>query len=205
MSETAVHVTTLKQWKSVLDIWFKNGYSWYSGRQKYHKSYFNSGSRYLFLDNDNNILKSLSNDEEPYIEYSDFISQQKEDNKMATYYVTQEQYDLLEELKSHSLPFFSLVCSTTEEMKELAHKIPDELDSKVIRYIGGDETIEFKVKEQLYRLWAIDQCGAKVYFKKGRNIWSTTVTEFTSNVFEAPLEEIKKWQTPAWEIEEVKE
>ncbi len=33
MAETVVHVTTLKQWKSVLDVWFRQGYSWYGGDQ----------------------------------------------------------------------------------------------------------------------------------------------------------------------------
>lgn len=40
MTETVVYVTTLEQWKSVLDIWFEQGYSWYSGGQKYHEVYF---------------------------------------------------------------------------------------------------------------------------------------------------------------------
>jgi len=34
-----------------------------------------------------------------FIEHSTSISQQKEDNKMETYYVTREQLDLIEELK----------------------------------------------------------------------------------------------------------
>ena len=201
MTETVVHVTSFEQWKSVLDVWFENGYSWYSGGQKYHKGYFNSGARYLFLDEDNDILKSLSNDEEPYIEYSEFILKQREGNKMKTYHVTQEQLDLIEKLKSDSLPFFNLVKSTTDEMKELAQKIPDELDSKILRYIGGDESIEFKVKEQLYRLWRFDNADDKVYMRF--NLFGTpSWTDSKYEAFTASLEEIKKWQTPAWDIEE---
>lgn len=201
MTETVVHVTSFEQWKSVLDVWFENGYSWYSGGQKYHKGYFNSGARYLFLDEDNDILKSLSNDEEPYIEYSEFIVKQREDNKMKTYYVTQEQLDLIEKLKSDSLPFYNLVKSTTDEMKELAQKIPDELDSKILRYIGGDESIEFKVKEQLYRLWRFDNADDKVYMRF--NLFGTpSWTDSKYEAFTASPEEIKKWQTPSWSVEE---
>lgn len=202
MTETVVHVTSFEQWKSVLDVWFEQGYSWYSGGQKYHEVYFNSGARYLFLDNDNDILKSLSNDEEPYIEYLEFILKQREDNKMKTYYVTQEQLDLIEKLKSDNLPFFNLVQSTTNEMKELAQEIPDGLDSKILRYIGGDETIVFKVKEQkLYRLWRIDNEDDKVYMRI--NLFGTPASTMDENdAFTASHEEIKKWKTPAWDIEE---
>ena len=62
------------------------------------------------------------------------------------------------------------------------------------------ETIEFKVKEQLYRLWRIDKSGDKVYMRI--NVVETpdwTINE--DEAFTEPLDEIKKWQTPAWEIE----
>lgn len=80
MAETVVHVTTLEQWKSVLDVWFKNGYSWYSGDQKYHKSYFKEGIRELLLDNDNDILTLRTPGTREPILYKDFMAQQKEDN-----------------------------------------------------------------------------------------------------------------------------
>ena len=120
---------------------------------------------------------------------------------METYYVTQEQFDLIEELKLYDLPLYNFVWHTDDNIKELAQNIPDELDPKVIRYIGGDETISFKVKETLYRLWRIDSDGEKVYMK-----FSYGTPDWTSNgsgAFTTTLEEIKKWQTPAWEIEEV--
>ena len=121
---------------------------------------------------------------------------------METYYVTQEQLDLIRDLKKGNWPLARLV-NSEDIFIPLNNGLEMVEEKAILRHLGGDETIEFKVKERLYRLWATDQCGAKVYFKKGRNIWSTTVTEFTSNVFEAPLEEIKKWTTPAWKIEEV--
>ena len=86
-------------------------------------------------------------------------------------------------------------------MQELAQSIPNELDPKVLRYIGGDESIEFKV-ETLYRLWRINTEGDKVYLKflHGTPDW----TAYKYDAFTAPLEEIKKHKTISWEIEEVK-
>ncbi len=40
MTETAVHVTTLEQWKSVLDVWFKQGYAWPAGDKEYSEHIF---------------------------------------------------------------------------------------------------------------------------------------------------------------------
>ena len=122
---------------------------------------------------------------------------------METYYVTREQYDLIEKLKSDSLPFFNLVRATTGEMKELAQEIPDELDSKILRYIGGDETIEFKFKEQLQRLWRIDDSDNRVYMQIN-GLGTPDWTMDKEYAFTAPLEEIKKWKTISWDVEEAR-
>lgn len=86
MAETVVHVTTLKQWKSVLDVWFRQGYSWYGGDQHYFKNYFNDGSRQLTFNmrGDNKIQYSGNNihPKDDYIEYEDFMAQQTDDNQM---------------------------------------------------------------------------------------------------------------------------
>ena len=57
-------------------------------------------------------------------------------------------------------------------------------------------------KEQLYRLWRIDDDGDKVYltFSLGTPDWDSV----KDCAFTAPLEEIKKHKTVSWEIEEVK-
>ena len=120
---------------------------------------------------------------------------------MKTYYVTKEQLDLIKDLKRDSLPFFNLVNSTTSEMELLATRISDELDRPLLRYLGGDETIEFKVKkEPLYRLCRVDDDGDTVYMII--NGWGTpSFSGYKDNAFTAPLEEIEKWANPAWEIE----
>lgn len=82
MTETVVHVTTLEQWKSVLDVCYKQGHYWLFTNTKYQESIFENGGRFLFLDD--YITWSASNyNSEPFIEYSEFMAQQKEDNKMA--------------------------------------------------------------------------------------------------------------------------
>lgn len=80
MAETVVHVKTLDQWKSVLDVWFKQGYSWYSKVQSYQEGYFNIGKRELLLDEDNDILVPILGKREP-ISYQEFMAQQKDDNQ----------------------------------------------------------------------------------------------------------------------------
>ena len=203
MIETVVHVTTIEEWKSVLDIWFKKGYGWYSGDTGYQENYFDSGKRGLWLTDENMILTANieMHDYHDYIEYSDFMAQQKEANKMETYYVTQGQLDLIEELKDKSFPLYKLTHSG--RYKEVGSEMDSTQEKAMLRYVGGDETIEFKVKETLYRLWRIDTDRDKVYMRfNAFGTPSSCVRE--SDAFTAPLEEIKKHKTISWEIEEVK-
>ena len=148
MTETAVHVTTLEQWKSVLDVWFKNGYSWYSGDQKNRKSYFKEGVRELLLDEDNNILILTPGEREP-ISYKDFMAQQKEGNKMATVYeVSQPVFDKLQMIKAHEgVSLIEAITFNAQFIKSIAVG-----NKAILRYLSDDPAIEFKVKEQLYRL-----------------------------------------------------
>ncbi|MCT3054469.1 hypothetical protein EFN57_10350 [Leuconostoc citreum] len=195
MTETVVHVTTLDQWKSVLDVWFAQGYEWHGTGKSYHERYFDDGWRFLLLNKDNDILKPAWGRQS--IEYADFMAQQEK--KMTTYEVTQEQLELLDKVKSMPYPFVELI-TFNGYRKEL-----DRLDwsgisnDVILKYLAHDETIKFKVKEQLYRLWRVDTDGDRVYMK-----FSYGTPAYISNkdfAFTAPLEEIKKWQTPAWEIE----
>lgn len=202
MTETVVHVTTLEQWKSVLYVWFKQGNMWLDGGKGYSEDTFERGGRYLFLGG--RITWSVSKpSSKPYIEYSEFMAQRKENNKMATYYVTKEQLDLIEELKSNGLPFYHLVNSIGEDVEDLSKNISDELERPILRYLGGDKTVEFKVKEQLYRLYLVDVLGQRNYFTISNATALPDRTVVKEKAFVETLEEIKKWQTPAWEIEKV--
>lgn len=195
MTETVVHVTTLEQWKSVLNVWFKQGYAWSVGDKEYNAEIFENGGRFLFLDD--YITYSRTNpSSKPYIKYSDFMAQQKEDKKMETVYeVSQPVFDELQRIKAHEgISLIGEITLSSQFIKSI------EIGNKaILRYLADDPAIEFKVKEQLYRLWRIDDSGDTVYmkFSYGTPDW----TMYEDRAFTAPLQEIKKWQTPAWEIE----
>ena len=72
-------------------------------------------------------------------------------------------------------------------------------DAEWFQYLSGDNKIEFKVKEQLYRLWRIDDDKNRVYmrFNYGTPDWTSDI----DYAFTAPLDEIKKHKTVSWEIE----
>lgn len=200
MIETVVHVTTLDQWKSVLDVWFAQGYEWFISKG-YREDYFRNGIRQLRLNHIDKIIYSGSNlySEDDCIEYADFMAQQEKTMAKETYYVTQEQLDLIEELKTKLKPLSALLTGFSGGWRKL-DKVHIDLQKQVLRYIGGDTSVVFKVKEQLYRLRLIDENGSRAYMK-----FIGVVPDWTfykNEAFTATREEIEKWKTPAWEIEE---
>lgn len=199
MTETVVHVMTLEQWKSVLDVWFEQGYAWLTGDKGYSEDVFELGGRYLCLSGCI-ILCKFRNIPQPIIEYSEFMAQQKEDKEVTTYYVTQKQLDFLNTMYEELYSLDELLNRHTEA-KVIFYDFSIPEGNAVLRYLGGDTSIEFKVKETLYRLWRIDDNGDRVYmkFSYGTPDWTSASYAFT-----APLEEIKKHKTISWEIEEVK-
>jgi|GEM_PF-2366309 len=206
MTETVVHVTTLEQWKSVLDVWFKQGYDWSFPHDKlteYHEKYFKQGQKFIRLSRTNKILQGNFNNDEP-IEYEKFMAQQEKEMAKETYYVTQEQLDLIEYFSSNDSPLSAIYYGGGNDRILLGtnNGLEEKEESAILRYLGGDKSIEFKVKEQLYRLWRVDDYNDKNYmnFNSRKTPFYTMTKE---NAFKATLEEIKKWQTPAWEIEKV--
>lgn len=136
----------------------------------------------------------------PYDQYEEFMEQQKEDNKMATVYeVSQSVFDELQRIKAHEGT--SLIGSIVGHAPFI--KFIEVGNKAILRYLADDPAIEFKVKETLYRLWRIDDDRDKVYMYFNQMTGTPTWTIDEENAFTAQLEEIKKWQTPAWEIEEV--
>lgn len=132
---------------------------------------------------------------------------------MTTYYVTQEQLDLIESLNDEAYPLLSLAMNTFAYGSDFEEKFDpnvlftDEFigDNTIAltKYLGGDETIEFKVKEPLYRLYLVDVLGQRNYFTISNATALPDRTVVKEKAFVETLEEIKKWKTPAWEIEEV--
>lgn len=197
MTKTVVHVTTLKQWKSVLDVWFEQGYEWCTRNKGYLEYNFEKELPMFLILEDTISCTSMLNHNS--IEYSEFMSQQKEDNKMATVYeVSQSVFDELQRIKAHEGT--SLIGAITLNAKLL--KSIEVGNKAILRYLSDDPAIEFKVKEPLYRLVATDSLGNKAYFTEGIYASASSYRQFA---FTAPLEKIKKWQTPDWEIEKVEE
>lgn len=128
---------------------------------------------------------------------------------MTTYYVTNEQLNLIEKAKAADYVLTSIYSNFSTEFRDqfnsmVLGKETIEIQKAVLRYIGGDVYIKFKIKEKMYQLVRTDNDGDRVYMEindSGTPDW-TIISEYA---FKAPLEEIKKWQTPACEIEEVTE
>lgn len=206
MTETVVRVSTIEEWKAVLDVWFEQGYEWLKSKQYHREDYFNKGSVLLGLNvqgKDEITYFSENNyNGDNLIEYADFMAQQKEGNNMETYYVTREQLDFIEELKDRVFPLSVIFTESNRYKKINVNNTSSQYEKALLRYLGGDETIEFKCKEQLYRLGRIDSADDKVYMTF--NLFGTpSWTDSKHDAFTAPLEEIKKWKTIAWEVEEV--
>lgn len=207
MTETVVHVTTIEEWKSVLDVWFKQGYDWsYINKGKgYKEGLFYNGSRQLGLnvgDDDEISYWSLNGyNGDNLIEYSEFMAQQKGGNNMETYYVTRDQYALIEDLKDESINRLDYLLASTNKAYKTFNHLHVKESNALLRYLGGDTSIKFEIKDPLYRLWRIDDEGDTVYmiFLHDAPDW----TRKKDVAFTAPLEEIKKHKTISWDIEEV--
>jgi len=203
MTETVVHVTTIEEWKSVLDVWFKQGYGWFSSDNTYAEKLFeqNGANQVGLVDYGFKYIVCWINndyDGDNIIEYSELISRQKEDNKMATVYeVSQSVCDTLQRIRAHEDT--SLIGSITWNAQFIESI---EVGNKAIfRYLADDPAIEFKVKEQLYRLYLVDVLGQRNYFTISNATALPDRTVVKEKAFVETLEEIKKWKTPAWEIE----
>ncbi|WP_273715463.1 hypothetical protein [Leuconostoc mesenteroides] len=122
-----------------------------------------------------------------------------------TYYVKQKQLDLIKELKFQSYPMLALAEDKNDRYTEIANSITELEEKALLRYLGGDTSIKFKVKEQLYRLYLVDVLGQRNYFTISNATALPDRTVVKEKAFVETLEEIKKWKTPAWEVEKVEE
>lgn len=113
------------------------------------------------------------------------------------YEVSQSVFDELQRIKTHE--GMSLIESIVGHAPFI--KFIEVGNKAILRYLADDPAIEFKVKEQLYRLWRIDEGGDTVYmhFIYGTPDWTMN----KDAAFTAPLEVIREWQTPAWSMEKV--
>lgn len=161
MTETVVHVTTLDEWNSVLNVWFSQGYEWLSGEKGYKEKYFfDDEIRYISV-SQSGVIRNSQVEGLVFIEYAEFMAQQEKTMAKETYYVTQEQLDFIDNIKNCAYPADEIV-HHNEQIRKMVHYWNSNQDKAVLRYFGGDTSIEFKVKQQLYRLWSTDKFGDKV-------------------------------------------
>lgn len=204
--ETAVRVSTIEEWKAVLDAWFKEGHDWYSnanGKQKAHADYFTKHSaRYLVLEG-GRISQSTGEDIDTTkaMSFNEFMAKEWD---MITYEVSEEQLGFIKEVKDSSYPAAYLTEFRPKEYKSLfgSCDYTKVFERDLLRHIGGDENVVFQLKEPLYFLKGKNNDGDNMYFTLD-SVGAPTYTYVKSAAFKAPHDEIVPWENPFWKIEPV--
>lgn len=206
-----VKVDNTKEWKDVLDYWFSNGSDWKSvltyheGEKQVYRldlfKIFPYSPSVLALNVKNKSITQdkfypnvHNSDEVTFFTYEEFMTKYVQSSDI---FVSEYEYDLLEFVKEHHGT--SLMQSIHDNYAELQNIRVGK--KKILRYLGGDSSIELKIKEPQYRLYLIDKDGERVYFRLGEN---SNIPFHTSNPKKALVdieENIKEWKTPAWSIE----
>lgn len=203
--DEVVHVETLDEYQTVLETWFKKGYNWANPlKLKFWDNYFTlHNARYLLLD-DKTIRHStgLAIDTTKAMSFKEFMA--KERGKV-TYKVSAEQMAFIKEANENLYPASYLMVHNEEYeyMFSDAEYYGATFERDLLRYLGGDDSVVFKLKGPLYRLKGKDTDGDIVYFTQG--LCPPSYTYDKEDAFMASHDEITRWETPFWEIEEVKE
>lgn len=206
--DEVVHVETLEEYLTVMEKWFKKGYDWWYGstnrKQQTHTYYFTKYNvRYLILEG-GGISHSTgeSLDTTKAISFKEFM-----DNELGkvTYDVSDKQMTFIKEAKDSAHPATYIVAHEGEYMYLFSWvTYGTTFERDLLKYIAGDESVVFQLKEPLYRLKGNESDGETVYFKLNVKE-SPSYTYDKSAAFVAPQEEITRWKSPFWEMEEVKE
>lgn len=200
-----VQVKNYKEWKDVLAYWFSKGSNWLgeSVEKEYRLDLFDMFpfSSVLVLDGQNGYIThdrfypDIKNSGKlTFFTYEEFMNKYAQSSDI---FVSEYEFDLLEFVKEHHGT--SLMQSIHDNYAELQNiKVGKK---KILRYLGGDSSIELKIKDPQYRLYLIDKDGERVYFRLGEN---SNIPFHTSNPKKSLVdieENIKEWKTPAWSIE----
>lgn len=200
-----VQVKNYKEWKDILAYWFSKGFNWIGEyrEKEYRLDLFDMFpfSSVLVLDGQNGYIThdrfypDIKNSGKlTFFTYEEFMTKYAHSSDI---FVSEYEFDLLEFVKEHHGT--SLMQSIHDNYAELQNiKVGKK---KILRYLGGDSSIELKIKEPQYRLYLIDKDGERVYFRLGEN---SNIPFHTSNPKKALVdieENIKEWKTPAWSIE----
>lgn len=201
--EVVVRVDTVEEYRAVLEKWFKEGHDWYcsSSEQKTHADYFTKyNARYLLLEGCR-ISHSTGEaiDTTKAMSFKEFMAKERGE---VTYEVSEEQMAFIKEVKESPYPASYLMVHDNEYRNiysEVDYGSTFERD--LLRYLGGDDSVVFQLKDPLFMLKGRDPDGDIVYFTQG--LYPPSYTYDKEDAFTAPHEEITHWKTPFWEIEPV--
>lgn len=180
--ETSVHVKTLQEWHEVLSQWFEKGYDWHNpvGEQdKYMDSYYFSGDvpnrtgKYLSLDNDGTIVWANPGDYHvgKLLSFDEFLLgpvPEIEQSEQTTFYVTEEQLEYIEYVKTMKYPLYHMVSINDQYTKVLGlgdDAISHTTEHALLRYLGGDPTITFLAKGEPKYVWVSEEVIPRVLMR----------------------------------------
>lgn len=208
-NETVVRVDTLKEYRAVLEKWFSKGYCWdRDGDEKdLHESYFTySGARYLVLEGNVISYSDGTYVENHKLEVTTFKEFMSKERDKVTYEVSGEQMAFIKEAKDREYPVSYLAVHEGEYVTVFSDDsiYGATFERDLLRYIGGDENVVFKVKDPLYFLKGKDRDGDTVYFTlDGFGAPTYVFDDEKSDAFKASYDEIVRWENPFWKVERV--
>jgi len=200
--DEVVHVETLEEYLAVLDKWLDKGYDWSTTlrSQDHHEEYLNrSGARYLTLDANRKIGYSfgLAIDKTKAMSFKEFMA--KELGKV-TYEVSEEQMGFIKEAKDSEYPVTYLMCYDNVYKAQFSDvEYGTTFEQDLLKYIAGDDSVVFQLKDPLFMLKGKDTDGDIMYFTVD-GVGAPTYTYDKPDALVASHEEITRWNTPFWEI-----
>ena len=219
--EVVVRVDTLEEYRAVLDKWFAKGYAWsYGSSTSYHEEYFKGGGRYLILDDGligYSAGKHVRDENLKVTSFKEFMAKEwevtpgpnsigdipEQEPGEVTYEVSEELMAFINKVKDSEYPASYLVANDKEyEYLVYGVEYGTTFEQDLLRYLGGDESVVFQLKDPLFMLKGKSADGDTVYFKLNI-VELPTYTRGESDAFVAPLKVITRWKTPFWEIEPV--
>lgn len=195
MKDVTVSVTTQHEWVEVIREMFADGNRWFSGS---NNDYF---VRYFIEDLDRVIyLRSgritSGQEDSDGISFSDFkklIYEDKNKEETKTFYVTQKQFNMIEEIKSLQFPYCAIL-NKQYNTEEVYNQVTEVSDREWLDYFSGGNKIKFEVKN-LYILHGKD--GEKdVYMVLNNGIpdWSYS----KSLALTGSYDEMKMYENVFW-------
>jgi len=201
--DEVVHVETLEEYRAVLDKWFENGYDFFSnlGTQDPHEEYFTKlDAQYVTLQA--NIIgysaeKHVWDENLKVTPFKEYMAKERGE---VTYEVSEELMAFINKVKDSEYPASYLVANDKEyEYLVYGVEYGTTFERDLLRYLGGDDSVVFQLKDPLFMLKGKSADGDTVYFKLNI-VELPTYTRGESDAFVASLKVITSWKTPFWEI-----